>query len=78
MDDANLLWYHDETSRMEQGGKVKAWQETHVLRMWMFPELKEHLLASGFTSVRLFGRMKVGAEEAAAHAPRLVIVCSSA
>jgi hypothetical protein len=75
VDDANMLWYHIETNRMILGGRTKAWRETHVLRMWMFPELREHLLASGFVDMRLFTRMKAGAAEASTHVPRLVVVC---
>ena len=49
-----------------------------MFRMWTFPEFRKQLLASGFTSIRLFGRLEAGAEEATTQAPRLVIVAERA
>lgn len=71
IDDVNMLWHSDETNSMEKDGKLRYWGETHTFRMWMFPEIKGHLLASGFAKVSLFGAMKAGTEEATTHAPRL-------
>ena len=76
VDDVNMLWYHTTTNHMELDGKSREWKEEHVLRMWTFPEFRGHLLANGFSDVRLFGELKAEAEEATTHAPRLVIVAN--
>jgi 2-polyprenyl-3-methyl-5-hydroxy-6-metoxy-1,4-benzoquinol methylase len=74
IDDVNMLFYHVEHSTMTVGGKTKRWNETHVLRMWTFPELRAELLTHGFTKIHIFGKQKAGSKEANDHAPRLVIV----
>ena len=74
VDDVNMLWYHRLAARMVLDGRTRRWRETHVLRMWTFPEFKSRLIANGFADVRLFGSLEAGAREAATHAPRLVIV----
>jgi SAM-dependent methyltransferase len=75
VEDATMLWHSLETNRLERDGKVKIWREKHTFRMWMYPELREHLLATGFDRPTLFGQMQQGARKATTHAPRLVIVC---
>ena len=78
IDDVNMLWYRKEANKMELHGRSSEWKETHVFRMWTFPEFRRQLLASGFTGIRLFGRLEAGAEEATTQAPRLVIVAERA
>jgi SAM-dependent methyltransferase len=74
IDDVNNLCYHTEHNVMKVNGRVRNWRETHVLRMWTFPELKLQLTNHGFTNIHLFGQQKAGAKEATDHAPRLVLV----
>ena len=74
IDDVNMLWYHRVTTVMEREGKRRRWSETHVLRMWTYPEFKRQLVANGFADVRLFGQLEAGAKEATTTAPRLEIV----
>jgi SAM-dependent methyltransferase len=74
VDDVNMLWYHVETNRMDLNGRTKEWKETHVFRMWTFPELRNELIANGFSDIHLFGRLRAGTKEAKIRAPRLVIV----
>lgn len=76
VDDVNMLWYHIETSRMDLNGRTRRWKETHVFRMWTFPEFRSHLIANGFSGIRLFGRLRAGTKEAKTGAPRLVIVAT--
>lgn len=76
VDDVNMLWYHAERTRMELGGGRREWNETHVFRMWTFPELRGQFQANGFPRVRLFGELRAGAKEAKTHARRLVVVAA--
>ena len=76
VDDVNMLWYHRLASRMVIDGRTSRWKETHVLRMWTFPEFKSQLVANGFSDVRLFGSLKAGIREATTHAPHLVMVAT--
>ena len=76
VDDVNMLWYHRLEARMVLDGRISRWKETHVLRMWTFPEFKNQLIANGFSDVHLFGSLKAGTKEAATHAHRLVIVAT--
>jgi len=76
VDDVNMLWYHRLAARMVLDGRTRRWKETHVLRMWTFPEFKRQLIANGFSGVRLFGSLKAGAKEATTHAPHLVMVAT--
>jgi SAM-dependent methyltransferase len=76
VDDVNMLWYHRLAARMVIDGRTSRWKETHVLRMWTFPEFKSQLIANGFADVRLFGSLKAGAREATTHAPHLVMVAT--
>jgi SAM-dependent methyltransferase len=76
VDDVNMIWYSYETNRIKQDSRTKTWREIHVFRMWMYPELRAHLLANGFARVRLFGQLKAGTREATTHAPRIVTVCN--
>ncbi len=78
VDDVNMLWYHRLEAAMVLGGGRRRWEETHVLRMWTFPEFRSRLIANGFSAVHLFGGLKAGAREATTHAPRLVIVTTRA
>jgi SAM-dependent methyltransferase len=78
VDNVNMLWHNREANQMELQGKTREWKETHVFRMWTFPEFRRQLLAGGFTGIRLFGRLEAGAEEATTQAPRLVIVADRA
>ena len=74
VDDVNMLFYHNESTKMKLDGKTRKWKETHVLRMWTFPELRRQLLDHGFSNLHLFGQQKAGVKEATTRAPRLVIV----
>jgi SAM-dependent methyltransferase len=76
IDDVNMLWYHHESSALRLNSKLRRWSETHLLRMWTFPELRTAIEAQGFTKVRLFGKMKPGIKEAGRNANRLVIVAN--
>lgn len=76
VDDVNMLWHHRLAARMVLNGRTRRWKETHVLRMWTFPEFKSQLIANGFSDVHLFGSLRVGTKEAATHARRLVIVAT--
>ncbi len=76
VDDVNMLWYHRLATRMVLDGRTRHWKETHVLRMWTFPEFRSQLIASGFSDIHLFGRLKAGVEEATTHAPHLVMVAA--
>jgi SAM-dependent methyltransferase len=76
VDDVNMLWYHSTINRMELGGRTKQWKETHVLRMWTFPEFRSQLIAHGFSNIHLFGELKAGTKEATTHAHRLVTVAT--
>lgn len=76
VDDVNMLWYHRLASRMVIDGRTSRWKETHVLRMWTFPEFKGQLIANGFSDIRLFGSLKAGTREATTHAPHLVMVAT--
>jgi SAM-dependent methyltransferase len=76
VDDVNMLWYHRLAARMVVDGRTSRWKETHVLRMWTFPEFKSQLIANGFSDTQLFGSLKAGAREATTHAPHLVMVAT--
>jgi SAM-dependent methyltransferase len=76
IDDVNMLWYHHESNLLKLNSKLERWSETHVLRMWTFPELRRTLELEGFTKVRLFGKMKPRIKEVNRHANRLVILAS--
>lgn len=76
VDDVNMLWYHRLAARMVIDGRTSRWKETHVLRMWTFPEFKSQLVANGFSDIRLFGSLKAGVREATTHAPHLVMVAT--
>ncbi len=78
VDDVNMLFHHIESTVMKLNGKTRSWKETHILRMWTFPELRIQLLEHGFSNIRLFGQQKAGSKEATWHAPRLVIVAKRA
>jgi SAM-dependent methyltransferase len=78
VDGVNMLWHNKEANQMELEGKTSEWKETHVFRMWTFPEFSRHLLAAGFADIRLFGRPEARAEKATTQAPRLVIVAERA
>ena len=74
VDDVNMLWYHRLTALMVTDGRTRRWKETHVLRMWTFPEFRSQLIANGFSNIHLFGTLREGIKEATTHAPHLVIV----
>jgi SAM-dependent methyltransferase len=76
IDDVNMLWYHHESNVLKLNSKLRRWSETHLLRMWTYPELRRTLELEGFTKIRLFGKMKPGIKEAGRHANRLVIVAN--
>ncbi len=76
VDDVNMLWYHRLTTQMALDGRPRRWKETHVLRMWTFPEFRSQLIANGFSDVHTFGSLRKGAKEATTHAPRLVMVAT--
>jgi SAM-dependent methyltransferase len=76
VDDVNMLWYHRLATRMVLDGRTRRWKETHVLRMWTFPEFKSQLIANGFSDIHLFGRFESGIKEATTHAPHLVMVAT--
>jgi len=76
VDDVNMLWYHRLSSQMLLDGRTRRWKETHVLRMWTFPELRSQLIANGFSDIHLFGKLREGVKEATTHAPHLVIVAT--
>ncbi len=74
IDDVRMLWHHYETNLLKMGGRTRRWKETHTLRMWAFPELRRHLVASGFGVPHLFAEMKAEAKQVSSHASRLVMV----
>ncbi|HZW84806.1 MAG TPA: class I SAM-dependent methyltransferase [Nitrososphaerales archaeon] len=74
IDGVNMLWHNNEENKMKLKGVTTLWHETHVFRMWTFPELKRHLLAAGFADIRLFGGLQARTKEATTKAPRLVTV----
>ena len=76
VDDVNMLWYHRLTAQMVLDGRTRRWKETHVLRMWTFPEFRSQLTANGFSDIHLFGRLREGTKEATTHAPHLVMVAN--
>jgi SAM-dependent methyltransferase len=76
VDDVNMLWYHRLTTQMVLHGRTRRWKETHVLRMWTFPEFRNQLIANGFSDVHVFGSLREGIKEATTHAPHLVIVAT--
>ncbi len=76
VDEINMLMYHEENTRMTLNGKTKHWKETHLFRMWSFPELRNQLLSHGFSHIRLFCEMKARSPEVATAAQRLVIVAT--
>ncbi len=76
IDDVNNLCYHTEHNIMKVNGRIHKWRETHVLRMWTFPELRVQLANHGFTKIHLFGQQKARTKEATDHAPRLVLVAT--
>lgn len=76
IDDVNMLFYHMESNVMKIQGKIRKWRETHVLRMWTFPELRVQLTNHGFSNIHLYGQQKARAKEATDHAPRLVLVAT--
>jgi SAM-dependent methyltransferase len=76
VDDVNMLWYHRLTTQMVLDGRTRRWKETHVLRMWTFPEFRSQLIANGFSDVRVFGSLRAGTKEATTHAPHLVMVAT--
>jgi SAM-dependent methyltransferase len=76
VDDVNMLWYHRLATRMVLDGRASRWKETHVLRMWTFPEFRSRLIVNGFSDVHLFGSLRAGIKEATTHAPHLVMVAT--
>ncbi len=76
VDEINMLMYHEEDTRMTLRGKTKHWKETHVFRMWSFPEFRNQLLSHGFSHIRLFGEMKARSPKISTAAQRLVIVAT--
>jgi SAM-dependent methyltransferase len=76
VDDVNMLTYHKETNRMYLNGRMRQWKETHLFRMWTFPELRSELIANGFSNIHLFGRLREGSKEAKTGEPRLVILAA--
>jgi 2-polyprenyl-3-methyl-5-hydroxy-6-metoxy-1,4-benzoquinol methylase len=78
VDEVKMLHYHRELNTMTRGKEMRGWRETHVLRMWTFPELRQAMEAHGFPQVHVFGQMKAGAREATTRAARLAIVAARA
>lgn len=77
VDDVNMLWYHKVTNLMKLNGKTSKWKETHVLRMWTYPEMSRLLTVNGFRRPRLFGGLEAKMEEATTSARRLVIIANN-